>query len=399
MMRLRKIKNNFSDNGKTNDDRDEKNQAKSLKQEMIDTLLQKKDHCDKISDEESQNHQKEIEILGKEFDNISKSDDKISLLMKKIEQLPEMTAVPRIDLTSGRISYPILSEIDENEENIELLEKLSKPPFDLIEKIPYERFVVCPKHSGSFAINVRLYCSKCNSMDIEKIHLLEHNKCGYIAERKKYIVSADNMTICPSCNKKIEDESKELHVPAMWYVCNECNQKFDDVSIKLYCREFNHDFSPNQSQTLQVPAFKFKNDESDEVIDTSEVFEKLNKILSSQGFTVEEKVSIKGKSGRYHTVDLFAKNKSDHSISIFIKKSNSEIDNSEINSKIIQVLDTEPNIAILIGFASISDKAKAIAASYNVSVISSQDTGEIVESVDKLLSKELVKFKENAPQS
>ena len=86
---------------------------------------------------------------------------------------------------------------------------------------------------------------------------------------------------------------------------------------------------------------------------------------------------------------MFGKNKSNKTIFIFIKKSNNAFDNSEINSKIIQVLDTSPTIAILVGFATISEKAKAIATSYNVSIVSDHDTNQIISSTDNVLNEQL----------
>ena len=80
------------------------------------------------------------------------------------------------------------------------------------------------------------------------------------------------------------------------------------------------------------------------------------------GFESEENHSAKGKSEHYHHIDLYGFDKSGKSVFIFIKKSDETIDNSEINSKIIQVLDTSPDIAILIGFAAIAEKAKSIAS-------------------------------------
>ena len=90
---------------------------------------------------------------------------------------------------------------------------------------------------------------------------------------------------------------------------------------------------------------------------------------------------------------MYGFNKSGKKIFIFIKKSSQVIDNSEINSKIIQVLDTSPDIAILIGFADMSEKAKSIASSYNISIVSSQDPNGIVPSVEEVLDNQIEKIK------
>ena len=247
--------------------------------------------------------------------------------------------------------------------------------------------------SDSLSINVRLYCPKCHSMGIEKLHLLEHTKCGYISERGNFVITKDNVIEqCPSCKKPIKDVKKEIRVPAMWYTCNDCEQKFDDVLVKLHCRDFNHDFDSNFAQSLNIPGFILKDSTNDSTFDISSLVEKLKILLDKHGFESEENHSAKGKSEHYHHIDLYGFDKNGKSIFIFIKKSDEIIDNSEINSKIIQVLDTSPDIAILIGFAAIAEKAKSIASSYNISIVSSKEPNEIIPSVEEVLENQIAKI-------
>ena len=326
--------------------------------------------------------------------NINK--DKISLLVKKINEQKEKQIVPKINFETGIISFPILSEIGEDESNRDFLESLTSDSLDVLEKTVYEKLLVCPQHPDSFSLNVRLYCPKCTSMEIEKLFLFEHSKCGFISEKKNFEHSKDNkITRCPSCKKEISDMKKELHIPGMWYFCNGCNEKFDDVSLKLHCRNYNHDLEISKSISIEIPGFKIKDSDNDGNLDISSVSKKLSELLISKGFSSEENYSIKGKSEQYHHIDLYGKNSDGKTVFVFIKKSENEIDNSEINSKIIQVLDTSPSIAILIGFATISEKAKTIASTYNVAIVTSQNPEEIISSTARVLTEKLSKLNEN----
>ncbi len=364
----------------------------SLKTEIIKSLLKRKakDDSTKKFENFSIVEEKETKIQD------SINTDKIYALIKKINSSKEKMVAPKIDISSGTITYPLLNEINESEDNIEFLEKLSASSADVLEKTVYEKFLVCPQHPESLSVNVRLYCPHCKSMNIEKLHLFEHIKCGHITEKQSFENSDEKNSLkCPSCNKIISDFKKELHVPAMWYLCNHCKEKFDDVLVKLHCRNYNHDFETNQSHMINIPGFKIKSDEDEISIDVSAISNRLTELLQRHGFSIEENYSIKGKSGHYHHIDLFGKTKNGKTIFIFIKKSNNEIDNSEINSKIIQVLDTSPTIAILVGFASISEKAKAIATSYNVSIVSDHDTNQIISSTDDVLNEQLSNLEED----
>ena len=361
-----------------------------LRSQMMKTLLKKK------ADDESKKESAKTEVQKPVIDN-----EKISALIEQINQSKEKIIAPRIDLSNGHITYPILSKIGEDESNVGFLESLTASSTEVLEKVSYEKLVTCPRHEDSLLVNVRFYCPKCNSMDIEKLHLLEHSRCGYISEKTNFEHSKDNKIInCPSCGKSISDFKKELRVPGMWYSCKHCSEKFDDVLIKMHCRKYQHDFDTNQSQLVNIPGFKIKDDDRTESsIDVSSISNEITQLLQNYGFNVEKDYSIKGKSGHYHHIDLYGKNKDGKTVFFFIKKSDNAIDNSEINSKIIQVLDTSPDVSILIGFASISEKAKSIASSYNVSIVTSQDINEIVSSTDQILAKTIPKSGENEAKS
>jgi hypothetical protein len=103
---------------------------------------------------------------------------------------------------------------------------------------------------------VRLYCPKCNSLNVDKLNLFEHRRCGYIAESSECDFSDPTNSTCPSCKRKIIDFKKEIRVPAMWHQCKDCNEKFDNAIIKLYCRQHEHDFETNDGQFVTTYSYE-----------------------------------------------------------------------------------------------------------------------------------------------
>jgi hypothetical protein len=316
------------------------------------------------------------------FDTDGKNKDKISSLIRLIKASNEKVIAPKLDLSTGIFTYPLLEEIGEDSRNIQFLENLSSESIDLLEKIVYERIAVCPQHPDSLEANVRLYCPKCASMDIEKLHLFEHKVCGYISETKNFLINNSIME-CPSCKKPIKDRKKELRIPAMWYNCHSCKEKFDDVVIKMYCRKFNHDFDTNVAGTVSIPGFILKDSKSSSNYDSS-LISNIKDLLSEHGFISEENHSVKGKSGHYHNIDLIATKSNIDTIFTYILKSENTIDESEINTKIIQVLDCNPTKTIIIG--QLSDRAKSMASKYDISIIDSYEKDIVLSSFSKILS-------------
>jgi hypothetical protein len=323
---------------------------------------------------------------------ISPESEKISKLISIIESSKEKMVIPSISIDQGKISYPLLSLIEEDGENLDFLEKLASPNFDVLERFVYERLMVCNEHPGSMSTSLRIYCPHCGSIDISKLHLIEHKRCGYISENKNFEISPEGKIIqCPSCKKPIKDEKKEIAKPAMWYNCNECKDKFDDVGLKIHCRKFNHDIEVTDAQSLLIPGFKIKNLGDNSNASISPILNPLKKLLDSFGFSAEENYTVTGKSGNNYRINIYGEDELKRTVFIFIRNPNAENDNSELNSKIIEVLDTSPTATILIGFPSISEKAKTITGNYNISLITEKDPNKILSSIKDILETKVPK--------
>ncbi len=344
--------------------------------------IKKNLESDTSSTKSVQNDSETSEIKNETFAIEGKDKDKVSSLILLIKSSHEKVIVPKLDLSTGLYTFPQLAEIGEDPKNIQFLENLTSDSIDLLEKTIYERIAVCPHHPDSLEANVRLYCPKCRSMDIEKLHLIEHKVCGYISETKNF-TTINSVIECPSCKKSIKDKQKELRIPAMWYNCNSCNEKFDDVVLQLYCRKFNHDFDTNMAGTVSIPGFILKDSQSTLDYDQS-LLNNIKDLLQEYKFISEENFAKKGKSGHYHNIDLIATNPNTDTVFIYVLKSENAIDESGINSKIIEVLDCNPTKSIIIGH--LSKKANSLASKYDISIIDSYEKDVVLSSLSKILT-------------
>ncbi len=313
--------------------------------------------------------------------------EKITKFIDKVNEKYGGSVTPEVMYSEGTFRYNALKEIDEPLTNYEFLEKLTDKGSNRLEKFIFNQFLVCPDHQKSFLVNVRLYCTKCNSIRIEKLHLLEHKGCGYLGEKHIFSTIEQDKLKCPSCGKFIKNSTKELRVPATWYHCLDCKEKFDDALIRLHCQEFNHDFNVNEAHAVTIYGYNVTNSDKLE-FDHARVKSELARLVTKFGFSTDEDHVIKGRSGHEHTIDIYGVDKKNQTISILIN----DLDGSGLDSRIIQVIDTAPKIAILVGHSSISEKIKSIASKYNVSIISSQNIDEIVSEAEKTIEFRLKKL-------
>ena len=313
------------------------------------------------------------------------SNNKAVQLIQEVQKLEDRTIKPFVDYNEGHLFYPILSKIGEVQDNISCLDDLVSD--GILEKKVYEKLIVCPIHPDTFSSSMRLYCPNCKSMNVEKLNLFEHKKCGYITESTNFDFMDPNNSSCPSCKKQIKIFEKEIRVPAMWYQCDDCNEKFDNAVIKLHCRKHEHDFDTNSGQFVTTFSYKLKNSEISINSDTNQIKDELLKLLQGFNFNAKLNVSIKGKSGNVHEIPIYAKSKtSSESLLIFIKNPSNGIGQSDMNSILIPKLDIDPTNTLLVTVSGINDGMENFAKHYGIHLISEPDFTQNLSHVEDFVS-------------
>ena len=366
----------------------EKQDASHLQNEQ--SITSKQDEIKKIEPESTVKSTGQSRKSDLTYENTSvTSTEKIKELVEIISNSNENAIVPIIDFEKNSITYPILAKIGESEENMEFLEKLSSNTVGILEREIYERLIVCPQHPEDLSVSVRMYCPDCSSMDIHKLHLIEHKVCGYIAEKREYgVVSVSDVKTCPNCKRPIKDYEKEIRMPGQWNKCYSCNKKFDNAKIKLHCRRFNHDFELTDIESIIVPQYKIKTG-AGENVNILALLPQLKKVLTSLGFTVEELSAVKGKSGVSHQTNIFAHNNEKKTVAVFVKTAKETVDDIEVNATVVNVIDISPTWAVFIGIPTISERAKAMASTHKMIIVTGVDNNKITSDVAKKLSEEI----------
>jgi len=314
----------------------------------------------------------------------SKMGDLSQRLLLEIEKLPDKTIKPIIDYNDNCLFYPILSTVGKPTDEISYLDDLVTD--GTLVKETLEKLIICPVHRDAFSSSVKLYCPKCNSLNVEKLNLFEHKRCGFITENLAYDFSDPNNSTCPSCKRAIKDFKKEIRIPAMWHQCLDCKDKFDNAIIKMYCRQHEHDFDINSGQFVTTYSYKIKDYDAPLSVEDTKMREDLAKILDGFNFSSQIKASVKGKSGNPHKVPIFAKNNSNgDTIAVFIN--NSEIvSQSDINSILVPILDISPKHTVLLSFSEVDQGVKPVAKQYGIQIIANSDISKMTDAVSEFIS-------------
>jgi len=325
-------------------------------------------------------------IVKSNFDSelLKSSTNRTASLIQEILKIDDITIKPTFDYSNDQIIYPILSTIGESPNNAMFLEDLVME--GVLDKQTYEKLIVCPLHPNSISSSVRVYCPKCNSMQIEKLNLFEHKKCGHIMEGKDS--GCDSISsICPSCTKEIKDFGLEIKVLAMWYKCESCSEKFDDATLKIHCRKHNHDFDPNSGKLNNLFCYKLRTLHVSQNSDTTQIKNELVKLLNGFNFTTKQNALIQGKSKNMHEIPIYVSSSSgDESLLIIIKNQFEGIQESDMNSILVTMLDIEPTRTLFVTPSKIMDGVENLAKHYHISVISDPDFSKILAGVEEFVS-------------
>ena len=305
--------------------------------------------------------------------------------------MDDKTIKPTVDFNESALFYPILSSIGEAPDNISYLDELVDE--GVFVKQVYEKLIICPIHPETYSTSVRLYCPKCNSLNVDKLNLFEHKRCGFITENVAYDFSNPKNRTCPSCNREIKDFKKEIRIPAAWHQCLDCEEKFDNAAVMLYCRKHEHDFDTNSGQFLTTYSYKLKDIDVQITSDDEKLHEDLARLLKEYNFTTEFNSQIKGKSGNSHKIPIYAINKSrKESIAIFITPKSETVSQTDVNAILISILDVGPKETLLLTTSKVDDDVKSMAAKYGIRIISDSDLSKIITNVEEFVSKDYSKF-------
>jgi hypothetical protein len=322
--------------------------------------------------------------------------DKSQHLLFEIEQIPDKTIRPIIDFNNNRVFYPILSRIGQASDNRSYLDDLVTD--GTLKRQVQEKLIICPDHQDEFSSSVKLYCPRCNSVNVEKLNLYEHRRCGFITENTSFDFSDTKNSECPSCGKKIIDFKKEIRIPAMWQQCIDCTEKFDNAIIKMFCRKHEHDFDINSGHFVTTYSYQLRDHDAPITSDDEKIRDEVISLLNDFNFSAEFKALVKGKSGNHHKIPIYAANNSNGESLVVFMNYDSEISRSKINSILIPILDIGPKHTLLISSLEAKEDVTPLAKQYGIQIISDSDSSKIIEKVDEFISKNYPKIGETNEQ-
>jgi DNA-binding NarL/FixJ family response regulator len=211
---------------------------------------------------------------------------------------------PEIDLRlKDGFTYPEADDImgTSGKETAAVLETLASE--GILARESYEEVLSCP--SGSMQLIPVERCPHCDSDKLTRGQLIEHFSCGFIGPEEEF--SNGLNLICPKCQRELKLIGTDYRKPGMRYVCNSCQGVFPSPVVK--CRDLKTGDIYSLEELRRLPLYRYRLNEAHRRHLEFELEPKRQLIdyLTRLGYEVNETVSVKGRSGATHTIDLLAR--------------------------------------------------------------------------------------------
>lgn len=210
---------------------------------------------------------------------------------------------PEIDLRlKDGFTYPAADDIlgTSGRETAAVLETLADA--GVLVREPFEEVLASP--GGGMQLMPVERCPQCDSDKLTRGQLVEHFDCGFIGPEEEFHQGLS--LVCPKCHRELKLIGTDYRKPGMRYVCGSCHGVFPSPVVK--CRDLKTGEVYGLEELRRVPLYRYRLNEAHRRHLEFELEPKrqLIEYLTRLGYQVKEAVTVKGRSGSMHTIDLLA---------------------------------------------------------------------------------------------
>lgn len=284
--------------------------------------------------------------------------------------------------------YPIVEPIVGDAANVEdFLNKLCEA--GILERRLYDKIIYCPK-CGSANISVHYCCPYCKSFNIQKSSLVEHVKCGYMDIEENF--RKGNKFVCPKCHEELEKLDVDYRRAGTWCVCKDCSKSFDIPVTAHFCRHCHANSTFEDAVIKDIYGYSLKEEIREEAAVGWVIIEPMSEFLRENGFEVESRAFLKGKSGANHMFDIVAyKGDVKRKVTVIDLAISTEdaVPEQPVIALFAKIFDVSPDSAYLIAIPEMSENGKKMAGLYNIKVVEAENQEDVIEALkDKLFGEE-----------
>jgi predicted transcriptional regulator/ABC-type transporter Mla MlaB component len=280
----------------------------------------------------------------------------------------------------GDIIYPMMNKLTGvgTSQAGEVLEELCQKK--VLTKVPASLSCRCPACSTEIAIQT-LVCPNCSGTELVSGTALQHLTCLHFDFEWNFSRGTEGEKFCPKCDRKLEKMGIDYLKQGTFFKCSTCGEFTARAKRLFSCPSCQRVFETTKEPPIEAYKYIVKNGASLSALDLSALIGE----LKNSGLEATENATIRGKSGTEHSFTLVVKDSAGTSkdrANLLVAVDIIDMAGADTTAVLLlfaKSMDCDARRRILVTIPGVSEQTKALAQSYQISVLESPDTSRASE--------------------
>lgn len=246
-----------------------------------------------------------------------------------------------------------------------------------------DKALACPS-CLSPGVSVKYLCPFCNSSNIEREGVQEY-VVDELASLSSMSTKGGRATFTEGSRTPNDAESKG---GAVRFLCRKCGKGFEKPTWMHNCAKCKLDFTMGEASFIDVCSYVLAEDVKNEFDLGTLSISPIREIFERRNFETSTPGSLRGRTGNAFSFDLLAKRKvtgRDEFVALDLVCSSDPLDPSTVSSFMGKLIDTGPEMGILVVISSLDSAARSLTELYGIKVIEADSSSEAAKKIDQLL--------------
>lgn len=304
---------------------------------------------------------------------LEKSDAAIKLIAEMLAG-SMVNIKPQYDFTTELgFTYPAVEQTlnVKGREALAVMESLTAK--GIVNRSFFDRLIRCPR-CQSPNLRPSTHCPKCGSGNIARGRVLEHFACKYIGVEDEFTVKGKY--VCPKCKMEMRTVGADYRSQGVLYKCRDCSEVFTMPFLKWRCLKCSTLVDEDEVGEVVIYTYSFDETKRNWLDFELKPKARFIEFLERYGYEVQENVTVKGRSGAEHRIDILATRDDGivaHSVAVGVEIAKDRIGLDRVFDFDVKAYDSGIHDKVLIAIPELGQDAKQFARYQRIKVLEPKD--------------------------
>jgi hypothetical protein len=204
--------------------------------------------------------------------------------------------------------------------------------------------------------------------------------CGTVAAEADF--ARDGSYVCPKCRLELQLLETDYRMPDGYFKCHDCGELTNQPVNKWRCEKCQAELDHSELHEICLYSLQLSEVQSYRLRSLSIPRNKIEAILSREGYEIQRDAKVVGRSGAIAEIDMLAtrvNNSIEQRVVIGFTAGEDAVDSEEVIRLYAKAYDVNAHEIILIALPCLSEDARQFAQHYHIRVLNSDDLLQLEE--------------------